>query len=100
MVAEDNSRLSGVGLLHNSGEIRLFYLTPETQRQGIGKAMHAALEEKAIAWGLHKLHLESTARARPFYAALGYQPVGAATLRFGVLQSYPYAKTLEPLRHE
>ena len=95
VVAEANDRLSGVGLLNRSGEIRLFYLAPGSQRQGVGKAIHAALEEKAIAWGLQKLHLESTALARPFYEAIGYRPAGVAKLRFGVLQSHPYEKTLQ-----
>lgn len=96
VVAEANGRLSGVGLLHRSGEIYLFYLAPGAQRQGIGKAIHAALEEKANLWGVRRLHLESTVLARPFYEALGYHQVGAATLRFGVLPGYPYEKELQP----
>lgn len=58
VVAEADSKLSGVGLVHRSGEIRLFYLAPGSQRRGIGKAIHAALEAQARAWGLRKLHLD------------------------------------------
>ena len=94
VVAEANGRLSGVGLLHRSGEIRLFYLEPGAQRQGIGKMIHAMLEEKATTWGLRKLHLDSTVLARRFYEALGYQPAGATRTRFGVLQCFPYEKAL------
>ena len=94
VVAHLNERLAGVGLLHRGGEIRLFFVAPDAQRRGVGKAIHALLESKAPLWGLRTLHLQSTSLARQFYEALGYQPNGAAQLRFGVLQCYPYEKML------
>jgi GNAT superfamily N-acetyltransferase len=96
IVAQSDSRLSGVGVLNRKGEILLFYLEPGAQRQGIGKKIHAALENQARQWGLASLHLESTALARPFYEALGYRPTGPAAARFGVMQTFPYAKQLKP----
>lgn len=96
VVAESGDRLSGVGLLHRSGEIRLFYLAPGAQRQGIGRMIHAELEVTARRWELSSLHLHSTAMARPFYEALGYHSTGAASLRFGVLECFPYAMPLQP----
>ena len=96
VIAEANAQLQGVGLVHRSGEIRLFYLVPEAQRQGIGRAIHGALEAKATEWSLPELTLDSTLSARSFYEALGYRSTGAAKPRFGVLQSFPYAKTLRP----
>lgn len=96
VIAEASGRVSGVGLLHRSGEIRLFYLAPKAQLQGMGKAIHLALEEKGKAWGLRVLKLESTDLARRFYEKLGYRSAGAAKPRFGVLHSYPYEKTLQP----
>jgi GNAT superfamily N-acetyltransferase len=96
VVAETGSRLLGVGLLRRDGEILLFFLSPDAQRRGIGTAIHAALEEKATAWGLSKLTLDSTFGARAFYERLGYRSTGAARPRFGVLQSYPHEKTLQP----
>lgn len=96
VIAEDVGCLQGVGLLHRSGEIRLFYLAPGVQRRGIGKAIHAALENQARNWKLPKLHLDSTFLARPFYEALSYVAAGEPKPRFGVLQCYPYEK---PLRY-
>jgi GNAT superfamily N-acetyltransferase len=95
VIAETRGRLLGVGLLHRSGEIKLFYLAPNAQLQGMGKAIHLALEEKAREWELPELTLESTDLARPFYERLGYRPAGAVKARFGVLHSYPYGKTLQ-----
>lgn len=95
VVAHLNESLSGVGLLHRGGEIRLFFVAPKAQRHGVGKAIHAALEEKAALWGLRTLHLQSTALARQFYEALDYQSGGAAKLRFGVFHCYPYEKILQ-----
>jgi GNAT superfamily N-acetyltransferase len=96
VVAESGNHLSGVGLLHRSGEIRQFYLAPNAQRQGIGTMVHAELEAAARRWGLSALHLHSTAMARPFYEALGYHSTGAPVSRFGVLQCFPYAMPLQP----
>ena len=95
VVAESNGRLVGVGLLHRRGEVLLFYLAPGAQRQGIGKMVHAALEEKAAQWGLSSLHLDSTAMACPFYEAVGYRPAGSAIERFGELRCFPYAKQVQ-----
>ena len=83
VVAEVDGKVSGVGLVHRSGKIKLLYLAPGSQRLGIGRAIYATLEEKARAWGLRKLHLDSTAMARSFYEALSYQASGEAqaTLR-------------------
>ena len=96
VIAEANGGLLGVGLLQRSGEVLLFYLAPGAQRQGIGKAIHFALEEKAKAWGLLKLKLDSTLLACQYYERLGYRSTGAARARFGMLHSYPYEKTLQP----
>jgi len=96
VVAESNGHLLGVGVLQRRGEILLFYLAPGSQRQGIGRMIHATLERKAAQWGLESLYLESTALACPFYEALGYQPTGRPVLHFGVLQCFPHAKQLQP----
>ena len=96
VIAEAGGRLLGVGLVQRSGEISLLYLAPNAQRQGVGKAIHAALEDKAKTWGLLKLKLDSTVLACPFYAKLGYRAAGAARPRFGVLHTFPYEKALQP----
>src|SRR5574337_1217214 len=94
VVTEADGQLSGVGLVDRTGEIKLFYMAPDSQRQGMGRAIHAALEAQARAWRLRKLQLDSTFLARPFYEALGYRATGDAKVRFGVLRCYPYEKLL------
>ncbi len=96
VVAEANGQIVGVGLLHRSGEVRLCYLAPGVQGQGLGKAIHLALEEKARAWGLRRLYLESTVSARLFYERVGYRSAGAAKPGFGISHCHPYEKTLQP----
>ena len=96
VVGEIDNHLCGVGLLHSSGEIRLFYLAPGTQRHGLGAAIHAALEEHAHAWGLQSLHLQSTDAARPFYEAMGYVASAPRNHLHGRLWCYPYRKWLQP----
>lgn len=94
VVAELNHRLLGIGLLHRSGEIRLCYVAPGMQGQGIGKAVYLTLEAQAKAWGLKTLNLESTISARPFYEQLGYRPSGAAKPSFGISHCHPYQKSI------
>ena len=96
VIAESGSHLLGVGVLQRRGEILLFYLAPDAQRQGIGRMIHAALEEQAAHWGLASLYLESTALACPFYEALGYTSNGSPVQKFSMLQCFPYAKQLQP----
>jgi GNAT superfamily N-acetyltransferase len=97
VVAEAGDQIVGVGLLHRSGEVRLCYLAPGAQGQGLGKAIHAALEDKAMGWGLRRLHLESTVSARPFYERVGYRAAGAAKPGFGISHCHPYEKILPQL---
>jgi len=96
VIAEGDSQVLGVGLLHRSGEVRLCYLAPGAQRQGIGKAIYLALEEQAKAWELKNLRLESTVTARQFYEAMGFQSAGMATAGFGISHCHPYEKPLPP----
>jgi GNAT superfamily N-acetyltransferase len=95
VVAEANSQVVGVGLLHRSGEIRLCYIAPGAQRKGIGKTIYLALEEHAKAWGLKSLRLESTVAARQFYERLGFRSAGMVTPGFGISHCHPYEKQLQ-----
>jgi len=93
-VEEVGGRVQGVGLLHRSGELRLFYVAPGHARKGLGRSIHSLLVSRAGEWGLSTLHLESTSVARAFYESLGYRPAGPKKLLFGVLHAFPYKKEL------
>lgn len=95
VVAEVASEIQGVGLVHRSGELRLFYVAPGHARQGLGRNIHAALVTQARSWGLTEIHLESTSVARQFYESLGYRSAGPQKAMFGVLQAYPYVKDID-----
>lgn len=94
VVAEVGRKVRGVGLLHSDGALLLFYISPDHQRRGLGREIHAALEDRARSLGLTRLHLQSTDRARPFYVSMGYRPAGESRALFGVLRAYPYEKML------
>jgi GNAT superfamily N-acetyltransferase len=95
VVAEADSQVVGVGLLHRSREIRLCYLAPGAQGKGIGKAIYLSLEEQAKALGLGILRLESTVSAREFYERQGFRSTGTATPGFGISHCHPYEKELQ-----
>lgn len=94
VVAEIAACVRGVGLLHRSGEVRLFYIAPGHQGRGLGTRIHAALEEQAAKWHLIRLHLESTVLAIPFYQAVGYRCSGRKKHLFGQLHAYSCEKML------
>jgi GNAT superfamily N-acetyltransferase len=98
VVTELDDKVNGVGLVNRDGEIQLCYVTPEVQGQGFGSAILTALENKAKAWGLLKLHLESTVTARAFYEKHGYISLGTSKCGFGVSRCFPYEKSLQTNR--
>ena len=93
-VAELENTIVGVGLIHQSGEIRLCYVSPDSQRVGAGRALLAALEGQAIHWGLESVRLDSSRTALAFYARHGYVPAGDPTPGFGVTICHPHSKRL------
>ena len=93
-VEEVDGKVHGVGLLHSSGEVRLFYVSPGHLRKGLGRNIHALLLSRAREWGLTKVHLDSTSVARPFYESLGYRSTGPSKHMFGVLNAFPYEKVV------
>src|SRR5215831_7973780 len=96
VVEEIGGRVRAVGLLHRSGELRLFYVAPGHERKGLGRSIHALLLSRASEWKLRKVHLESTLVARAFYESLGYRPSAPRKLLFGVLHGYPYERLVQP----
>lgn len=95
VVAQSRDKVRGVGLIDRLGEIRLCYISPRVRGQGVGGKILAALEQKAAAWGLDSVHLQSTASARSFYERHGYRADGESTHAFGLSRCYPYHKELQ-----
>jgi GNAT superfamily N-acetyltransferase len=94
VVGAIDSALVGVAALHRGGEIRLCYVSPESARVGVGRALLLALEAHARDWSIATLTLNSTLTARHFYERCGFSIAGDPTPGFGILRSFPYAKTL------
>lgn len=84
IVALRDGELVGVALLTQAGKLSLCYLLPEVQHAGIGKALLAAVETQARAWGVSVMRLHSTATARGFYARNGYVSAGKEKSCYGV----------------
>lgn len=98
VVAEVDRQLCGIAALHSSGTVQLCYVLPGMQRYGVGRALIGALEAEALRLGVNQLVLTSTKNARRFYENQGFVASGTATIAFGVLEQYPYVKSLLPCR--
>ncbi|GAA1036503.1 hypothetical protein GCM10009557_47400 [Virgisporangium ochraceum] len=83
LVAERDGHLVGMGGIRPTGagtaEVRRLRVHPAVRRQGIGRSLLAALEQRARDLGLHRMALD-TADNQPeavaFYRALGYDESG------------------------
>jgi GNAT superfamily N-acetyltransferase len=95
-VVAETTVICGVALLHRSGDIRLLYVSPRTQRIGAGRALLDRLETQARVWGLNRLQLSSTAVARPFYESAGYRDCGESETWRGIV-CYKYDRSILPL---
>jgi len=94
VAASSEPRLACVGCVNVNGEILLCYAHPRYRGTGAGSAVLRELEAQAVRWNLSELRLSSTSGARAFYERHGFVSTGQARPGFGVLVSYPYAKSL------
>ncbi|MGI9487707.1 MAG: GNAT family N-acetyltransferase [Geminicoccaceae bacterium] len=60
------------------GEVHAFFIDPDFQRQGIGRALWLKLVERAKARDISVLSLDADPAAVPFYRVLGFVEVGKA----------------------
>ena len=71
------------------GHVRHVVTDDRAVRQGIGRAVMAAAMAQARAAGITRLDCLSTRTAVPFYAALGFVPVGPVTVPLGPGIDFP-----------
>ena len=94
IVAVEEDRVCGFGMLKKTGEIGLLYVAPESRFRGASKLMLRALEEQAVLWGLKSVVATSSLTARSFYLKCGYAPSGEPVKGFGITHGYPLSKSL------
>ncbi|MFD3409129.1 GNAT family N-acetyltransferase [Aquirufa sp. HETE-83D] len=97
-IALEDTKVLGVARMHESaekqGQVRCVAIATAVQGKGIGKAIMAYLEEKAIEKGWTEIVLEARENAVPFYEAIGYTIVAESYLLFGEIQHYRMQKSL------
>lgn len=97
-IAVDDKEILGVARMHesakNQGQVRCVAIATNSQGKGIGKAIMAYLEEKAVQKGWTEIVLEARENAVPFYQTIGYRIVAESYLLFGEIQHYRMQKSL------
>ncbi|HEX4592514.1 MAG TPA: GNAT family N-acetyltransferase [Gemmataceae bacterium] len=75
-VAEIDGRPVGFAELESNGHLDRFYVSADHQRQGIGRALMAAILAEARRLGLVRLFSEASITARPFFESQGFAVLG------------------------
>jgi GNAT superfamily N-acetyltransferase len=90
---QEEGRLEGVIGLEGTG-VYDFFVAPDRQGRGVGRALLSFVEELARRRGIEELHLSSSLTAVGFYERLGYRRTGAESDgRFG--RTVELVKTLQ-----
>lgn len=72
-IAEANSRILGFSNLESSGNIDMFYVAFDVQKQGVARALMNALNDQARKMELKKLTSDVSLTAKPFFLAMGFE---------------------------
>jgi GNAT superfamily N-acetyltransferase len=78
-VAEADGRLAGMIALGDAAdhaEVEDFFVAPEAQGEGIGRALLEALRAECRARGLNRIEVDADPNAEAIYARLGFQRIG------------------------
>ena len=73
MVALVDGRIVGMAEVDAAGEIDYFYVHPDFQSRGIGKALLAALKGEALRAGCRRLSADVSITAKGFFEASGFR---------------------------
>ena len=74
-VADDDGVIAGFGELEPNGHINCFFCHKDYQRCGVGSQLYRALETRALELSLHRLFVEASITARPFFQHVGFTVV-------------------------
>jgi GNAT superfamily N-acetyltransferase len=99
IVALDDGRICGFGMIKTSGEVGLLYVAPEARFRGASKSMLRELERQASLWGVRRVTAVSSLTARDFYVKRRYVASGELVKGFGRTLGYPVSKTLASARY-
>ena len=72
-IFRQEGQIKGVILVSPQGEILLNYVAPNSQGQGIGRALLNQVKQAYLNKGISTLTAESTLTAQPFYLANGFE---------------------------
>ena len=96
LVVEQDGDLVATGTIVGNDIFGVF-VSPGLQRQGIGKALMAELENRAKARGCSELELSVSLPSKRFYESLGYEMIQKCSIDLGEGQQLVYWKAKNPL---
>ena len=72
-VAVEDGKTVGMAEIEENGFINYFYVHPESQGKGIGKALMTQVEEQAIEYGIKRIFADVSITAKTFFQSRGFE---------------------------
>lgn len=100
-VADDRGAIAGFCELEPNGHIDCFYCHKNYQGRGVGRQLYQTLEAQAINRSIHRLFVEASITAKPFFQKMGFQLLReqTVTVRGQRFVNYAMAKAIAKLQH-
>ncbi len=90
-VADDRGAIAGFCELEPSGHIDCFYCHKNYQGRGVGRQLYQALEAAAMNQSIHRLFVEASITAKPFFQKMGFRLLREQTVTVRGQQFINYA---------
>jgi len=99
MAIDSSGNVIGVARLHlntpQQAQIRFMAVETKDQRNGIGKKLLLAMEEKAIEWGAEEIVFDARANVSGFYKRYGYTTLAPGHTLFDSVHHYKMHKYIK-----
>jgi putative acetyltransferase len=71
-IAEEKEKIIGFGELDPNGHIDRFYVDADWVGKGVGKSIYKEIELQAMTRNIHRLFVEASITAKPFFLRMGF----------------------------
>lgn len=98
LVAEEKGTLLGFAELEDGGNLHMFFVRHDAQRQGIGLRLFSKIKQRALDFDLNRMTTEASITARPFFTRQGFEVIRQNNIERRGVTLTNYSMLLQLLR--